>query len=204
MMVVCLSMMLGGCAIPKQYYRSNTIIWPRVTIEDDSMSKTAKFSTLSNKKYKAGGNVQTYSGIRAWVNKKHAVSSYQLYITLTYTGSSWRFYTRANVKTSNGLKSAKVVSINRDVSCSVFGYSSRCTYYETIGIDINNEDLDFYEANGLKYKIMSNGIDINNEANGLKYKIMFKGGVDYIGTIPASEMSMISKAVKDYLKRNHS
>lgn len=84
--------------------------------------------------------------IRAFVTEK---TIYQAYVTFYYHGD-WRFYNRAAFL---GGAPAQLVEIDRSVSTcrSYFG----CSYFESVGVDLDREQLIVARESGISFAVFS-------------------------------------------------
>jgi hypothetical protein len=184
---------LGGCVTTtREAQRKNAVSLDKahfrqtMTVRDDSLDTVAKFSTNNGFKVRRGllRVVWDDNFIRASVHKKTGITAFQVYNSIYYTGSGWRFYQRVNHETPSGPKSKEVTVIARDVNCT-----NGCIYNEHVAFSVDQALL---ETIANKY---SQGIQVD-----WQYKIMPKAGGDYRDGLLPAEIAALVEMVNEYKK----
>ena len=189
---------LGGCVTTREAQIKTVLSLDKahfkqtMIVKDDSLDTVAKFSTVNGFKEKRGllGIVWDDNFIRAYVDKKTGVTTFQVYNSIYYKGSGWRFYNRVNYETPNGPKSKEVTVIARDVDCTGSRYGG-CTYNEHIAFTVDQALLETIASKcrpGLRAA--------------WKYKIIPKAGEDYNDGLLPAEIAALVEIVNEYKKSN--
>lgn len=112
------------------------------SIKDGPLDLIAIVSTVSGFQAKQGllGVVNDDHFLRAFVEKRSAKVTYQVYVVARYRGESWRFFNTATYETSVGPAAALVMTIGRDVDCASSRYLG-CSYVEQIAFDVPEQVL---------------------------------------------------------------
>lgn len=125
--------------------------------------------------------------IRAHVDKKTGVATYQLYQSIMYEGD-WRFYRTVNYETPDGPRSEPVTEISRDViGCSGGRYTSGCTLSEHVAFSIDEKLL---RTIATKWQ--------PGVAAGWRFKFGAKAAQDWQDGMSAAEVSGLLQAVDRY------
>jgi len=128
-------------ALTPEHFKSTAII-----VDDDS-GGTALISTKSGFQQKQGLLRMVYDDnfLRAIIDKKTGIVTYQVYQSIYYQASDWRFYRKANYETPDGpeLVDAKYLRppLAHNFDCSDHT-SSVCAYNEHVGFSIDRELLE--------------------------------------------------------------
>lgn len=83
--------------------------------------------------------------LRALIDKKTGKVTYQLYQSIYYEASDWRFYRKANYDTPEGTESVDAILLRPPLAHSFDcpdHTSSVCTYNEHVGFTVERERLD--------------------------------------------------------------
>lgn len=116
--------LLAACASPP----------PRAPAVQDSNFDAVR--TITGQPRRASDDargVHTFQ-LRAFVDKRTRAVTWQLYVTLHYTGQGWRVYDSASL--SDGTQ-APAKRITTDVSCT----TSFCSYTEVIGVPLQADRI---------------------------------------------------------------
>jgi len=125
---------------PKHFQRTAIIV-------DDDSGGTALISTKSGFQQKQGLLRMVYDDnfLRAIIDKKTGNVTYQVYQSIYYQASAWRFYRKANYETPDGPESidAKFLRppLAHNFDCPDHT-SSVCTYNENVGFSVDRDLLD--------------------------------------------------------------
>jgi len=128
-------------ALTPEHFKSTAIL-----VEDDS-GGTALISTKSGFQQKQGLLRMVYDDnfLRAIIDKKTGNVTYQVYQSIYYQASAWRFYRKANYETPDGPESidAKFLRppLAHNFDCPDHT-SSACTYNENVGFSVDRDLLD--------------------------------------------------------------
>ncbi len=128
-------------ALTPEHFKSTAIL-----VEDDS-GGTALISTKSGFQQKQGLLRMVYDDnfLRAIIDKKTGNVTYQVYQSIYYQASAWRFYRKANYETPDGPESidAKFLRppLAHNFDCPDHT-SSVCTYNENVGFSVDRDLLD--------------------------------------------------------------
>ncbi|MCH2613105.1 MAG: hypothetical protein MKZ70_00195, partial [Opitutales bacterium] len=128
-------------ALTPEHFKSTAIL-----VEDDS-GGTALISTKSGFQQKQGLLRMVYDDnfLRAIIDKKTGNVTYQVYQSIYYQASAWRFYRKANYETPDGPESIDAkflrppLALNFDCPDHT---SSACTYNENVGFSVDRDLLD--------------------------------------------------------------
>ena len=93
-----------------------------ISIRDDDLEIIATIDTSEGYRVRGGffSTERTDNFLRSTINKQTGETHYLLYQTITYTSlpQRWRWYERANYQSPNGLSTARLESVTREVvSC---------------------------------------------------------------------------------------
>lgn len=187
---------LGGCATTREAQLDTALALDKehfkqtLSLKDDSLDTVAKFSTVNGFKEKHGllGIVWDDNFIRAYVDKKTGIATFQVYNSIYYQGYGWKFYNRVNYETPDGPNSKKVTVIDRNVDCTSYRYGG-CTYNEHVAFTV---DQTLLETIVRTYKAGIRTV--------WKYKIIPKAGEDYKAGLLPAEIAAIVEAVAEYKK----
>lgn len=143
---------LSGCGTTKQQTQNALTLTPEhfkntATVEDDDLEVTAIISTEKGSKRRQGLLHFVYEDnfLRAFIDKATDEVTYQVYQSIYYEASDWRFYRKANYEAPDGLKTADAKLLKAPIA---HGFdcpghtSSVCTYNEQVGFSVNREILD--------------------------------------------------------------
>ncbi len=128
-------------ALTPEHFKSTAIL-----VEDDS-GGTALISTKNGFQQKQGLLRMVYDDnfLRAIIDKKTGNVTYQVYQSIYYQASAWRFYRKANYETPDGPESidAKFLRppLAHNFDCPDHT-SSVCTYNENVGFSVDRDLLD--------------------------------------------------------------
>jgi hypothetical protein len=161
-----------------------------ITLKDDALDTTARISTEQGYQEKRGllKLVSYDSFLRAFIDKKTGVTTFQLYDWLSYSGN-WRFYESANYETPTGPESKLLTVIDRSVdSCSRYG----CLFTEHLGLELP-EDL---------LRQIAAGYNATNPKI-WRFKLNSKAGVEWQDAIHSAEFVAMLTAVDQYRAAHH-
>jgi len=143
---------LSGCGTTKQQTQNALTLTPEhfkntATVEDDDLVATAMITTRNGFRPRSGLLHFVYDDnfLRAFIDKKTGKVTYQVYQSIYYQASDWRFYLKANYETPGGPESidAKLVKAPLAHTFDCPGHtSSVCTYNEHVGFPVDRELLD--------------------------------------------------------------
>ncbi len=143
---------LLGCSTTEQQVQVAQTLTPEhfkrtATVEDDDRRPTATITTQSGFRPKSGLLRFVYDDnyMRAVIDKKTGNVTYQLYQSIFYQASDWRFYRKANYETPNGLESVDAKFLKPPLATHFDcpdHTSSVCTYNEHVGFTIDRERLE--------------------------------------------------------------
>ena len=128
-------------ALTPEHFNSTAIV-----VDDDS-GDTALISTKSGFQQKQGLLRMVYDDnfLRAIIDKKTGNVTYQVYQSIYYQASDWRFYRRANYETPDGPESVDAKFLRpplaHNFDCPDHA-SSVCAYNENVGFSVDRELLD--------------------------------------------------------------
>lgn len=127
-----------GCAglVPPNYIDKEPVEIQQATVfETSEFDKLIKYVGPEARRHSAQmfGDSQKFV-LRAFKPKTGGDASYQLYVDVIYSGGGWRFYESVSFL-GGDLKDLTV--INREV----LGCQSGCTYMETLGVDLTEEQM---------------------------------------------------------------
>ncbi len=133
-----------------------------VLLTEDDFKKTISYKGTLIGGGNFGNIMQTLSGsdgttsfLRATHSLKTQLTTYQLYVSITYTGD-WVFYDHAYDE--NGLK-MDTIQIARDViDCEGSAYWG-CKHREDIAVNLEREYMEQYAETGVKIQISSSAVD---------------------------------------------
>lgn len=187
---------LGGCVTTRETQINTALSLDKahfkqtMIVKNDSLDTVAKFSTVSGFKEKRGllGIVWDDNFIRAFVDKKTGLTTFQVYNSIYYKGSGWKFYNRVNYETPSGPKSTKVTVITRDVDCTGSRYGG-CTHNEHVAFSVDYALLCTIAS---KYGPGVRAV--------WKYKIIPKAGDDYKDGLLPAEIAALVEMVNEYKK----
>lgn len=143
---------LSGCVFTKQRTQNAQVLTPEhfkstANLEDDDLKVTATITTKNGFKQRQGLLHFVYNDnfLRALIDKKTGEVTYQVYQSIYYQASDWRFYLKANYETPGGSEfaDAKLLKapIAHDFDCPDHT-SSVCAYNEDVGFSVDRELLD--------------------------------------------------------------
>ncbi|MBT6767767.1 MAG: hypothetical protein HOA81_02100 [Opitutales bacterium] len=143
---------LSGCVTSKQQTENAQLLTPEhfkrtAIIEEGDSEATAIITTRNGFRRKQGllHFVFDDNFLRAFIDKKTEEVTYQVYQSIYYQASDWRFYLKANYESSDGPESvvAKFVRapLAHDLNCPDHT-SSVCAYNEHVGFPVYRELLD--------------------------------------------------------------
>ena len=171
-------------ALTPEHFRSTA------KVSDDSLDTTATISTEAGFQDKRGllGIVWNDNFLRAFIDKKTGVATFQVYQRIAYSGD-WRFYQQVNYETPDGPQAVEVTSIAQDVvGCSAYG---GCTHDEAFGFSVPESLLRRIAS------LYQPGV-----ALGWRFKFKAKAGDDWQdGMLPAEIVGMLQ--VVDAYRRDH-
>ncbi|WP_420553820.1 hypothetical protein [Neptuniibacter marinus] len=124
------------------------------------------------------------------MNKKTGATTFQVYNSIYYKGSGWKFYNRVNYETPDGPKSKKLTVIDRDVDCTGSRYGG-CTHNEHVAFTV---DAALLETIANKYRPSMRAA--------WKYKVIPKAGDDYNNGLLPAEIVAIVEVVAEYKEVN--
>ncbi len=143
---------LSGCESTEQQTQNALTLTPEhfkstAIVEDDDLEVTAIISTEKGSKRRQGLLHFVYEDnfLRAYIDKETGEVTYQVYQSIYYQASDWRFYLKANYETPDGLESANAELLKAPIAhgfdCP--GHTSTvCTYNEHVGFSVDRELLD--------------------------------------------------------------
>lgn len=117
------------------------------TLEDDDLEITAILSTEKGSKQRQGLLHFVYEDnfLRAFIDKETDELSYEVYQSIYYEETDWRFYRKAKYEAPDGLKTADTNLLKAPIAngfdCPVQTYSV-LKYNEQVGFSVNREILD--------------------------------------------------------------
>ena len=143
---------LSGCGTTRQQTQNALTLTPEhfkntAIVEDDDLEVTAIVSTEKGSKRRQGLLHFVYEDnfLRAFIDKATDEVTYQVYQSIYYEASDWRFYRKANYEAPDGLKTADAKLLKAPIA---HGFdcpghtSSVCTYNEHVGFSVDRELLD--------------------------------------------------------------
>lgn len=160
-----------------------------ITIKDDPMEMSVYVSTLKcvrgledDIEMKAHDiDDEGNFFLRAFINREHYTPVYQMYNIIEYR-DDWRFYKTVNYQTPQGLKTAPLLEIDRDVEHT----SYRGLKY--------NEHVVFE----IKESLLRELIKTSNTYSCWKYKLKSQHGVDSAVSIQHVEIAALLEVVDEY------
>lgn len=131
----------NALALTPEHFKRTAIL------EDDDLVATAMITTRNGFRQRSGLLHFVYEDnfLRAFIDKTTGDVTYQVYQSIYYEASDWRFYRKATYEAPDGLKSADAkllkAPIGHGFDCP--GHtSSICTYNEHVGFPVDREHLD--------------------------------------------------------------
>lgn len=108
-------------------------------VHDDDLETTAVITTQPGYRDRGGftDRVRSDNFLRAFIDKRTRSVRFQVYQTLTYSGS-WRQFRSVNYATSKGPVSAPVDELAHDIEGC---YSGLCSFTDTLGFDVPESTL---------------------------------------------------------------
>ena len=157
-----------------------------ITIDDDDLDLFATIDTSEGFQSRGGffSRERTDNFLRAIVNKQTGEASYVLYQTITYSAArnGWRHYEWANFQSPEGLSTAALNSVTRDVvSCLS---ADLCAYREDFVLPLSEE---------LVRWIATRQIDAL-----WRFKFIGSGGEDWEDQLAPAEAAGLVQAVDNY------
>ncbi len=151
--IILTLIILSGC------FRRPQINWTnpaetqgRVQITQDDFKKITNYKGPNIEKLDQGHYDKVF--IRAWRAQKDKKTSYQIYVSDTYsnfyTGGSWKSLSEAY--DSNGTK-FDLIKIDTDVSCG----RHYCQHTEDVGLNVSRKYLEEHIASGISFQISGTG-----------------------------------------------
>ncbi len=152
----------------------------KVTLKDDSLESIATFDTSMVQK--TGGLFSSQEGdglIRASVDKKTGITSFQVYTVINYR-QSWRFYVLGNYETPAGPVQTELTKIAAEVLSCRYG----CEFAEAVGFNVDEATL----------RALA-----DQPVGALwRYRLKSKAGIDTDMTLEAAEIGGLLSAVDKY------
>ncbi len=143
---------LSGCVTTEQRTQNALALTPEhfkrtAVLEDGDQKVTAMITTRSGYQRKLAllPFVMDDNFLRAIIDKKTGNVTYQVYQSIYYQASDWRFYRKASYEAPDGPKSvdAKLLKAPLAHSFDCPGHtSSVCSYNEQVGFSVDRELLD--------------------------------------------------------------
>jgi len=143
---------LSACETTEQRTQNAGTLTPEhfnitaIVVDDDS-GDTALISTKSGFQQKQGLLRMVYDDnfLRAIIDKKTGNVTYQVYQSIYYQASDWRFYRKVNYETPDGPESVDAKFLRpplaHNFDCPDHT-SSVCAYNENVGFSVDRELLD--------------------------------------------------------------
>ena len=163
------------------------------SVKDDALELLATITTEPGYQERHGLLRIVWSDVflRAFVDKKSGVATYQLYQRIVYGGRYYRYFESVNIETPAGPRAIATINLGRTERCSRAQLTGGCVRTEDLAVPV---DAALLKAIAASY---APGAD-----TAWHFRFKAQTGEDFDGVIVPAEVAGLLAAVADY-RRGH-
>jgi len=163
------------------------------SVKDDALELSATITTEPGYQERHGLLRIVWSDVflRAFVDKKSGVATYQLYQRIVYGGRYYRYFESVNIETPAGPRAIETINLGRTERCSRAQLTGGCVRTEDLAVPVDAALLKTIAAS------YAPGADA-----AWHFRFKAQTGEDFDGVIVPAEVAGLLAAVADY-RRGH-